>query len=77
MGDGINTRFLEDTWVGTTPLLAQCPSLYNITRHKNVTIADVLSHAPLNIGFARTLTGNKLANVARLRPKINGSYFNE
>ena len=34
-------------------------SLYNIARHKNVLVADVLSYAPLNIGFTRALTHDK------------------
>jgi hypothetical protein len=35
IGNGANTRFLEDTWLGKTPLAQQYPSLYNIVHHKN------------------------------------------
>ena len=59
VGDGTKTRFWEDTWLGTTSLAHQYPSLYNIVNHKNVTVAHVLAHNPLNIGFRRVLSGNK------------------
>ena len=59
MGSGTNTRFWEDTWLVDTPLSQQYQTLYNIVQRKQVLVADVLSHAPLNITFCRTLTGNK------------------
>lgn len=55
----MSTRFWEDTWLGDTPLAHQYPSLYNIVQRKSVLVATVLSSVPLNIGFRRTLTGNK------------------
>ena len=60
VGNGENTRFWEDTWLGDKPLSHQYPSLYNIVHHKEVSVASVLSQAPpLNIGFRRVLTANK------------------
>jgi hypothetical protein len=53
------TRFWKDTWLGDKPLSEEYPSLYNITYHKNVTIANVIDTVPLNIGFRRNLHGNK------------------
>jgi hypothetical protein len=35
------------------------PPLHNIVHHKNVTLAHVCGSAPLNIGFRRSLNGNK------------------
>ena len=49
LGDGLGTRFWEDTWLGTEPLATQYPLLYNIARRKNVLVAHVLQHNPLNI----------------------------
>ena len=72
VGDGKGTRFWEDTWLGNTPLAAQYPSLYNIVRHKNVVVNDVLSHNPLNIGFRRVLTGNKWLAWLDLVEKLMG-----
>jgi hypothetical protein len=37
------------------PLSKQYPSLYAIVCHKNVSVANVMNHAPLNIGFTCVL----------------------
>jgi hypothetical protein len=42
LGNGKSIRFWEDTWLGDTPLENQYPSLFNIVRRKNVTVADAL-----------------------------------
>jgi hypothetical protein len=55
----MRTRFLEDTWLGDSPLSSQYPALYNIIRHKDILVGDVLSNRPLNIGFTRVLTDDK------------------
>jgi hypothetical protein len=59
LGDGSTIRFWEDVWFGDTTLTQQYPSLYHIVQHKNVSVADVLAHAPLNIHFRRVLNENK------------------
>jgi hypothetical protein len=59
VGNGQNTRFWEDTWLGDLPLKDQYPTLYNIVNHTNVTVAHVMGSTPLNIGFRRALSGNK------------------
>ena len=43
IGNVQSTRFWEDSWLGQTPLADQYPSLYNIVRHRNVVVADVLA----------------------------------
>jgi hypothetical protein len=60
LGNGHNIRFWKDTllWLADEPLCDKYPSLYNIAYHKNVTIANVLTSTPLNIGFRRTLSPN-------------------
>ena len=45
IGNGEKTHFWEDTWLGDKPLDSQYPSLYNIVRGKEVTVASVLSTA--------------------------------
>jgi hypothetical protein len=57
--NGTSVRFGDDIWLGNTPLGDQYPPLYNIVQRKNVLVADVLSHNPLNIEFWRVLNGNK------------------
>jgi hypothetical protein len=57
VNNGMSTRFWEDTWLGNRLLTDQYPSLYNIVRNKNVTVATTLATTPLNIGFRRSLTG--------------------
>jgi hypothetical protein len=59
VGNGMNTRFWEDIWLGDKSLAEEYPSLYNIVNHKNVTVENVLAANPLNISFRRTLNGNK------------------
>jgi hypothetical protein len=34
VGNGLDTRFWEDVWLGDKPLAQQYPSLYNIVQHK-------------------------------------------
>jgi hypothetical protein len=43
--------------VGNEPLMKSFPSLYKITRRKNVTVAQVLDTVPLNISFMRLVVG--------------------
>jgi hypothetical protein len=43
--------------LGGTPLAAQYPSLYNVVRHKDQTVAQTLASIPLNIEFRRSLLG--------------------
>jgi hypothetical protein len=59
VGNGEDTRFWEDAWLGNKPLAVQYPYLYNIVQIKNVSISIVLNQNPLNIAFRRTLTGNR------------------
>ena len=58
--DGCQIRFWEDTWLGTTPLNVQYPSLYRIVRHKFVTIKQVLGQVNPDISFRRTISGPRL-----------------
>ena len=58
VGNGSSTRFWEDTWLGDKPLAVQYPNLFNICHRKEVTVENVKSSTPLNIGFRRRLTGN-------------------
>jgi hypothetical protein len=59
VGNGEDTRFWEDTWLGNKSLAQQYPSLYNIVHRKNVSVSNVLNQTPLNITFCRTLTDNR------------------
>ncbi|WVZ51380.1 hypothetical protein U9M48_002532, partial [Paspalum notatum var. saurae] len=68
--DGSQVRFWEDIWLGSTPLRAQYPCLYNIARPKNITIAEVLSSSPPNLSWRRDLVGAKLIAWNDLLPHI-------
>jgi hypothetical protein len=59
VGNGRNTLFWEDTWLGNEPLATQYADLYNIVQTRHATVAQILSSRPLNIRFRRSLTGNK------------------
>jgi hypothetical protein len=55
--DGTQTRFWEDLWIGREHLMMKYPSLYNIERKKNASVAQVLSTTPLNVSIRRALVG--------------------
>jgi hypothetical protein len=57
VGDGNQTRFWEDLWIGSEPFMTKYPSLYAILRRKNATVAKVLSTVPLCVSFRRGLSG--------------------
>jgi hypothetical protein len=59
IGNGLDTRFWEDRWLGDKPLTQQYLSLYNIVQHKNILVANVLNEFPLNIAFRRNFTDYK------------------
>ena len=48
--NGIQTRFWEDIWLGESPLKSQYPTLYNVVRRKNGTVA-ILGSTALHITF--------------------------
>ena len=56
--------------MGQKPLSQQYPSIYNIVRRKNQTVANSLSTMPLNISFRRALVGDKLRLWHELVSKI-------
>ena len=58
VGDGGNTRFREDWWIGSAPLCKQFPRLYNICFDKKKTVKEVVEGGIDNIQFRRTLTGD-------------------
>ena len=51
VGNGNNTRFWEDTWLGDTPLALQYPYLYRIVRRRDALVATIMQSIPLNIQF--------------------------
>ena len=66
IGDGTQTQFSEDKWLGPVTLKEKFPALFNIVRRKHDTIAQVCNSSPLNILFRRNLTGNNLRNWNRI-----------
>ena len=51
IGNGLLTRFWGDALLGDNPLCEDYPLLYNILRHKNILVTDVMTATPLNIQF--------------------------
>ena len=64
--------FCEDTWLGNKPLEAQYPFIFNIGRHKNAFVMQVLSANPLNTEFRRNLTGDKWTSWLKLVERLMG-----
>jgi hypothetical protein len=50
--------------IGDTPLAQQYPSSYDIVQRKNVSIANVLNHTTLNIGF-------RMERFIKFMPMVN------
>ena len=59
VGNGSNISFWEDVWLGDTSLSRQYPSMFNIARRKDLSVASVFSLPTLSIDFRRSLTGNR------------------
>ena len=59
VGDGNDTRFWEDTWLGETPLALQYPTLYRIVHRRDALVATIMQGTPLNIQLRRVLVGNR------------------
>ena len=78
VGNGHDTRFWEDAWLGEVPLATQYPTLYSVVRHKNVLVADALANSTVHIEFRRNLTGNKwVAWLHMLQKLISVTLTNE
>jgi hypothetical protein len=67
--DGAETRFWEDTWVGSSPLKEQFPSMYNIADY-HVTMETIMNQVPINVFFCRALIEDKLTVWLNLVAKI-------
>jgi hypothetical protein len=72
VGDGNQTRFWEDLWIGNEPFMNKFPSLYGIVRRKNVTVAKVLSAIPLCVSFRRGLSGENRSRWLELVGTVLG-----
>jgi hypothetical protein len=70
IGNGKNTSFWGDKWLGDVPLSQQYPSLFSIVERKQVSVADVLANRPLHVTFRRTLTPNKWALWLELAERL-------
>jgi hypothetical protein len=55
----------------------QYPCLYNIARHKHVTIAEVLSTSPPALSQRRDLIGHKLVAWNNLLPRITNIVLSQ
>jgi len=64
--DGSQTRFWMDTWLENQPLKDSFPSLFNIVRRKQDSVATVIASVPLNISFRRNLVGTNLRDWHRI-----------
>jgi hypothetical protein len=51
LNNGGNIHFWEDRWLENFTLRQQYPSLYDITRRRNVSVASIFSTIPLSITF--------------------------
>ena len=60
VGDGTQTQFSEDKWLGPITLKEKFPALFNIVRRKHDIVAQVCNSSHLNISFRRNLTRNNL-----------------
>lgn len=60
IGDGKNTRFWEDWWVGDKPLKFSYPRLYLLSFDHNISVANAVAKGWERFSFRRTLLGESL-----------------
>jgi hypothetical protein len=77
LNNGANIHFLEDRWLENFTLQQQYPSLYAITRQRNVSVALVFNTIPLNIAFRRGLVGYNLTLWFRLVARVAHVRLND
>ena len=77
MGNGLQVRFWEDVWLGENSFADEYPTLYNVVRHKNVLVANVLASIPLNIEFTRRIIGDKWTAWLHLVERITHVSLSE
>jgi hypothetical protein len=75
--DGSQTRFWEDTWIGSKPLKEQFPNLYSIVYYLHATVANVTNQTPWNISFRRALVGDKLTAWHNLVAKTTSYHLSD
>jgi hypothetical protein len=68
--DGSQTRFWEDTWVDSSPLKEQFPSLYSIANCPHVIVKTDMNQVSINVSFCRALTEDKWTAWLHLVAKI-------
>ena len=74
---GSQTWFWEDVWRGNQPLKLKFPSLFNIVRRKQDTVAAILNSTPLNVSFRRALRGQNLNSWNRIVSSIADLQLSE
>jgi hypothetical protein len=75
--DGSQTRFWYDTWLGDKPFKDKFPSLFNIVRSKQDSVAQVLRFVPFNISFRRNLVGANLRAWYRIVASVHDINLSE
>lgn len=66
MGDGGQTRFWEDTWLGQVPLKLVFPRLYNISNRKNDLVIDCYKQGEWVIKFRTPFGPGEVTQWAEL-----------
>lgn len=57
VGNGLNTRLWEDTWLGDVPLCNNFARLYNVNVSFNISVTKVFNEGWRSIMFRRHLRG--------------------
>lgn len=69
LGDGCNTRFWKDWWVGSKPLKDAYPILYNICFNHEISVAEVINMGWDRFTFRRDIRGDKADLWASLKAR--------
>ncbi|KAG8071941.1 hypothetical protein GUJ93_ZPchr0006g45670 [Zizania palustris] len=77
IGDGRNTLFWEDRWVGVKPLADQFPDLFNISLTKNISVARVFASNWSILKFRRDLVGDKFRSWHNMRKMCEPMILND
>nr|AAM08546.1 Putative retroelement [Oryza sativa Japonica Group]AAP53436.1 retrotransposon protein, putative, unclassified [Oryza sativa Japonica Group] len=77
LGDGKQTLFWEDNWIGGRPLALQFPTLFNITTTKQIIVSKVMLGGWDAIKFRRTLHGDRLMEWNKIKQSCVGLTLQE
>ncbi|KAG2610150.1 hypothetical protein PVAP13_4KG200833, partial [Panicum virgatum] len=77
IGNGENTRFWIDTWLGDVPLKLEFPRLFACCRSRDIVIRDCWEQDEWDVSFKRTFGPAEVREWNRLLQWLDGVHFSD